>query len=125
MSGSYVKSGSEEASWSTGATIEGGNMGHRPAVKGGYFPVPPVDSFQDMRSEICLILESLGVPVEVHHHEVGTAGRMELATKFRTLVQRADWLQIQKYVIQNVPHAYGQTATLMPKPIVGDTGPGM
>src|SRR5438093_9609679 len=125
MSGSYVKIGSEEASWSTGATIEGGNMGHRPAVKGGYFPVPPVDSFQDMRSEMCLILEQMGVPVEVHHHEVATAGQMEIGTKFSTLVERADWLQLQKYVIQNVANSYGKTATFMPKPIVGDNGSGM
>src|SRR5689334_5324479 len=78
-----------------------------------------------MRSEMCLILESLGVPVEVHHHEVGNAGQMELGTKFSTLVQRADWLQVQKYVIQNVAHSYGKTATFMPKPIVGDNGSGM
>jgi glutamine synthetase type I len=125
MSGCFVKISSEEASWSTGSTIEGGNMGHRPSVKGGYFPVPPVDSFQDMRSEMCLILESLGIPVEVHHHEVGGSGQQELGTKFSTLVQRADWLQLQKYVIHNVAHAYGKTATFMPKPVVGDNGSGM
>ena len=125
MSGSFVKITSEEAVWSSGKDIEGGNMGHRPAVKGGYFPVPPVDSFQDMRSEMCLILESLGVPVEVHHHEVGGCGQQELGTKFSTLVQRADWLQLQKYVIHNVAHAYGKTATFMPKPVVGDNGSGM
>jgi glutamine synthetase len=125
MSGCFVKISSEEAPWSTGADFEGGNMGHRPAVKGGYFPVPPVDSFQDMRSEMCLILESLGIPVEVHHHEVAAPGQMELGTKFSTLVQRADWLQLQKYVIWNVAHAYGKTATFMPKPIVGDNGSGM
>lgn len=125
MSGCFVKVGSEEAPWSTGKDFEGGNMGHRPAVKGGYFPVPPVDSFQDMRSEMCLILESLGIPVEVHHHEVAAPGQNELGTKFSTLVQRADWLQLQKYVIHNVAHAYGKTATFMPKPIVGDNGSGM
>jgi glutamine synthetase type I len=125
MQGCFVKVGSEEASWSTGAKIEGGNMGHRPAVKGGYFPVPPVDSFQDMRSEMCLILESVGIPVEVHHHEVAGPGQNEIGTKFSTLVQRADWLQLQKYVIHNVAHAYGKTATFMPKPIVGDNGSGM
>ena len=79
-------------------------------------------AFQDMRSEMCLILESLGIPVEVHHHEVANAGQMEIGTKFSTLVQRADWLQLQKYVIHNVAHAYGKTATFMPKPIVGDNG---
>jgi glutamine synthetase len=125
MDGSFVKVDSEEASWSTGEKLEGGNMGHRPAVKGGYFPVPPVDSFQDMRSEMCLILENLGIPVEVHHHEVAGAGQNEIGTRFSTLVQRADWLQLQKYVIHNVAHAYGKTATFMPKPIVGDNGSGM
>jgi glutamine synthetase len=125
MSGCFVKVSSEEAPWSTGADFEGGNMGHRPALKGGYFPVPPVDSFQDMRSEMCLILESLGIPVEVHHHEVAAPGQNEIGTRFSTLVQRADWLQLQKYVIHNVAHAYGKTATFMPKPIVGDNGSGM
>jgi glutamine synthetase len=125
MSGCFVQIGSEEASWSTGAKIEGGNLGHRPAVKGGYFPVPPVDSFQDMRSEMCLILEAIGVPVEVHHHEVAGAGQCEIGTKFSTLVERADWLQKMKYVIHNVAHSYGKTATFMPKPVVGDNGSGM
>ena len=124
MSGCSVQVDSEEASWSTNKRFEGGNMAHRPGVKGGYFPVPPVDSFQDMRSEMCLILESLGVPVEVHHHEVAQA-QMEIGTKFSSLVERADWLQLQKYVIQNVAHSYGKTATFMPKPIVGDNGSGM
>ena len=124
MSGCFVKIESEEASWNTGKEYEHGNSGYRPTVKGGYFPTPPVDSFQDMRSEMCLILESLGIPVEVHHHEVAQA-QMEIGTKFSTLVQRADWLQLQKYVIQNVAHSYGKTVTFMPKPIVGDNGSGM
>ncbi|WP_024537955.1 type I glutamate--ammonia ligase [Comamonas badia] len=125
MSGCFVKIESEEAAWNSGTEYAHGNSGHRPAVKGGYFPVPPVDATQDMRSEMCLLLEELGVPVEVHHHEVATAGQMELGTKFSTLVQRADWLQLQKYVIQNVAHRHGKTATFMPKPIVGDNGSGM
>ncbi|HEV7856891.1 MAG TPA: glutamine synthetase beta-grasp domain-containing protein, partial [Herminiimonas sp.] len=125
MDGCFVKIDSEEASWSTGEKLEGGNSGHRPAVKGGYFPVPPVDSFQDMRSEMCLILESLGIPVEVHHHEVAGAGQNELGTKFSTLTERADWTQNLKYVVWNVAHTYGKTATFMPKPIVGDNGSGM
>jgi len=125
MSGCFVKISSEEASWSTGKEYEGGNLAHRPAVKGGYFPVPPVDSFQDIRSEMCLFLEQMGVPVEVHHHEVAGAGQCEIGTKFSTLVQRADWLQVMKYVIHNVAHSYGKTATFMPKPIVGDNGSGM
>ncbi|HYD62301.1 MAG TPA: type I glutamate--ammonia ligase [Noviherbaspirillum sp.] len=125
MSGCFVKIGSEEASWTTGKELEGGNTGHRPTVKGGYFPVPPVDSFQDMRSEMSLILEAMGIPVEVHHHEVAGAGQNELGTKFSTLVQRADWTQNLKYVIWNVAHTYGKTATFMPKPLVGDNGSGM
>ena len=125
MSGSFVQIDSEEASWSTGEKLEGGNSGHRPAVKGGYFPVPPVDSFQDIRSEMCLILEALGIPVEVHHHEVAGAGQNEIGTKFSTLVERADWTQNLKYVVWNVAHTYGKTATFMPKPIVGDNGSGM
>jgi len=125
MSGSFVKIESEEAAWSTGAKLEGGNSGHRPTVKGGYFPVPPVDSFQDMRSEMSLIIEALGIPVEVHHHEVAGAGQNELGTRFSTLVERADWTQTMKYVIWNVAHTYGKTATFMPKPLVGDNGSGM
>jgi 3-(hydroxyamino)phenol mutase len=125
MSGCHVKIKSEEAAWSSGEQTEAGNIGHRPKVKGGYFPVPPIDSLQDIRSAMCLALEEMGVPVEVHHHEVATAGQCEIGTKFSSLVQRADWTQIQKYVIHNVAHAYGKTATFMPKPIVGDNGSGM
>ena len=125
MSGCSVQIDSEEASWSTNKRFDGGNSGHRPAVKGGYFPVPPVDSLQDMRSEMCLILEQMGVPVEVHHLEVAGAGQCEIGTKFAPLVQRADWLQILKYVVHNVAASYGKTATFMPKPIVGDNGSGM
>ncbi|KVG73047.1 type I glutamate--ammonia ligase [Burkholderia ubonensis] len=124
MKGSFFDLNAEEAAWSTGKEYEGGNKGYRPSVKGGYFPVPPIDSAQDMRTEMCLILEQLGIPVEVHHHEVASC-QMEIGTKFSTLVERADWWQLQKYVIQNVAHAYGKTATFMPKPIVGDNGSGM
>ncbi len=126
MSGCNLKIHSAEASWGAGEKNEGqGATGHRPAVKGGYFPVPPVDSLHDIRSAMVLTLEALGVPVEVHHHEVANAGQCEIGTKFSTLVQRADWTQIQKYVTHNVAHQYGKTATFMPKPIVGDNGSGM
>jgi len=125
MSGTSVKIESEEAAWSSSEKFEGGNIGHRPGVKGGYFPVPPVDSFQDIRSAMCLALEEMGVPVEVHHHEVATAGQCEIGTRFSTLVKRADWTLILKYVVFNVAHAYGKTATFMTKPIVGANGSGM
>lgn len=125
MSGSMCKIHSEEAAWSSADKFEGGNTGHRPGVKGGYFPVPPIDSLQDIRSAMCIALEEMGVPVEVHHHEVGTAGQCEIGTLFSSLTQRADWTQILKYVVHNTAHAYGKTATFMPKPIVGDNGSGM
>ena len=125
MSGSSCKIFSEEAAWSTDTKFEGGNLGHRPTVKGGYFPVPPVDQLQDIRSAMCVALEDVGVEVEVHHHEVANAGQCEIGTKFETLVKRADWNQRLKYVVHNVAHSYGKTATFMPKPIVGDNGSGM
>ena len=116
---------SEEAAWNTGKKFEGGNTGHRPGVKGGYFPVPPVDSLNDVRAAMCLTMEQMGVIPEVHHHEVGTAGQCEIGTQFDTLVKRADTVQIVKYVVHNVAHNYGRTATFMPKPLVGDNGSGM
>src|SRR6476659_291416 len=125
MSGCFVKIKSEEAPWSAGEEFDSGNMGHRPPVKGGYFPVPPVDSLQDIRSAICLALEEMGVEVEVHHHEVAAPGQCEIGTKFNSLVKRADWMQILKYCVHNVAHSYGKTATFMPKPVVGDNGSGM
>jgi len=125
MSGCFVKIKSEEASWSTGIDYEAGNLAHRPSVKGGYFPVPPIDSMQDIRSEMCLLLEQQGVEVEVHHHEVAGPGQCEIGTRFNTLVKRADWLQILKYTVWNVAASYGKTATFMPKPVVGDNGSGM
>jgi glutamine synthetase len=125
MNGSSVRINSEEGAWSSGEKFEGGNTGHRPGVKGGYFPVPPVDSLQDVRSAMCIALEEMGVPVEVHHHEVATAGQCEIGTKFSTLTERADWTQILKYVVLNTAHAYGKTATFMPKPFAGDNGSGM
>ncbi len=125
ISGSFCKVDSDEASWNTERVYQDGNMGHRPTVKGGYFPVPPVDALHDLRGAMCLALEEMGLGVEVHHHEVATAGQCEIGVLFGTLVRKADEVQILKYVIQNVAHAYGKTATFMPKPIVGDNGSGM
>jgi len=125
MSGCFVKIKSEEAPWASGEEYEGGNMGHRAPVKGGYFPVPPADTLQDIRNAMVLALEGQGVECEVHHHEVAAAGQNEIGTKFNSLVKRADWMQILKYTIWNVAHSYGKTATFMPKPIVGDNGSGM
>lgn len=125
MSGSHYKINAEEAAWSSSLPLDGGNVGHRPDVKGGYFPLPPVDSHHDLRSAACLTLEQLGIPVEVHHHEVATAGQCEIGTKFSSLVERGDWSQIFKYVVRNTAHQYGKTVTFMPKPLVGDNGSGM
>jgi glutamine synthetase len=125
MSGAFYKVDSEEAEWNSERVFEEGNIGHRPGLKGGYFPVPPVDSLHDVRSAMCLAMEEMGVKVEVHHHEVATAGQCEIGTMFNTLVKRADWNQKLKYCVHNVAHAYGKTATFMPKPLVGDNGNGM
>ena len=123
--GSSYQVDSTEGEWNSEQEIEGGNIGHRPGIKGGYFPVPPVDSQHDLRSAMCLTMEEMGLTVEVHHHEVATAGQNEIGTGAATLVRKADELQILKYVIHNVAHAYGKTATFMPKPLVGDNGNGM
>lgn len=125
MSGASFEIASDEAAWSSNRVFEEGNIGHRPGVKGGYFPVPPVDSLQDVRSAMCQVMEEMGVETEVHHHEVGTAGQCEIGSKFNTLTTRADHNQILKYVVLNVAHNYGKTATFMPKPLVGDNGNGM
>ena len=116
---------SEEASWASNHKIEGGNTGHRPRVKGGYFPVPPIDSLHDLRAAMCDAMEAMGLKIEVHHHEVATAGQCEIGVAGNTLVKKADEVQILKYCVHNVAHAYGKTATFMPKPLVGDNGSGM
>jgi glutamine synthetase len=113
-----------ELPFNTGKQYEGGNMGHRPGPKGGYFPVPPIDSLQDMRSEMLTLMAELGLQPEKHHHEVAPA-QHELGMKFNTLVQMADNMQLYKYIVHNVAHSYGKTATFMPKPYYKDNGSGM
>ena len=125
MQGASYAINSEEAAWASNDDFEEGNTGHRPRVKGGYFPVPPVDSLHDIRAAMCSAMEQMGLDVEVHHHEVGTAGQCEIGIRFNTLVAKADEVQILKYCVYNVAHAYGKTATFMPKPLVGDNGSGM
>jgi glutamine synthetase len=131
MEGAFYKIDSREAAWNSGRNYhekdsgEYTNTGHRPTVKGGYFPVPPVDSLHDVRSSMCLALEELGLETEVHHHEVATAGQCEIGVKFNTLVRKADEVQILKYVVHNVAHSFGKTSTFMPKPLVNDNGNGM
>ena len=113
-----------DGAWNTDSEYESGNMGHRPGVKGGYFPVNPTDAAQDMRSEMLSTMKAIGMKVDKHHHEVASC-QHELGLIFGTLVHQADEIQKYKYVIHNVAHAYGRTATFMPKPIKGDNGTGM
>ncbi|MCK6419037.1 MAG: type I glutamate--ammonia ligase [Alphaproteobacteria bacterium] len=115
---------SEEGPYNTARAYETGNMGHRPRVKGGYFPDAPVDSLSDIRGEMLTVMQSRGVPVEKHHHEVA-ASQCELGILYSTVTDSADNIQIYKHVVHNVAHSYGKTATFMPKPVYGDNGSGM
>ncbi len=125
LNGAFYEIDSLEGSWNSGSEEAGHNSGHRPTVKGGYFPVPPVDSLQDLRSEICTALTAFGLKVEVHHHEVATAGQCEIGVGCNGLVRKADEVQLLKYVVMNVAARHHKTATFMPKPLVGDNGSGM
>jgi glutamine synthetase len=124
MHGSFYAVDSAETPNNTGTVMEGGNMGHRPGVKGGYFPVPPVDSMHDLRAEMCTVLTEMGLVMEIHHHEVAPA-QNELGFRFDTLVKTGDNVQKYKYGLHNVAAQWGKTCTFMPKPIYGDNGSGM
>ncbi|GGG92569.1 glutamine synthetase [Glycocaulis albus] len=115
---------SEEGPYNSGTMMEGGNLGHRPGPKGGYFPVPPIDSAQDMRTEMLAVMRELGLEPEKHHHEVAPS-QHELGMKFSTLLNMADRMQLYKYIVHNVAASYGKTATFMPKPVYADNGSGM
>ncbi len=116
---------SEEGAWNSGRDEEGGNLGYKPRYKEGYFPVPPTDHFQDLRSEMVSVMESLGINIEVHHHEVGTAGQAEIDIRYDTLLRQADNVTLYKYITKSVAWRHGKTVTFMPKPIFEDNGSGM
>lgn len=116
---------SDEGIWNSDKNQANGNLAHRPGLKGGYFPVSPIDSSQDLRSEMVNTMTAMGMVVEAHHHEVATANQNEICIRYNDLVTKADEIQLYKYVVKNVAHAYGKSATFMPKPLVGDNGNGM
>ena len=116
---------SEEGAWNTGRVEDGGNLGYKPRYKEGYFPVPPTDHFQDLRSEMTANLEAAGIEIEVQHHEVGTAGQAEIDMRFDTLLRTADNVTLYKYIVKSTAWASGKTVTFMPKPIFEDNGSGM
>ncbi|MGE4220061.1 MAG: type I glutamate--ammonia ligase [Alphaproteobacteria bacterium] len=124
MNNTFFSIDSEEGPYNSGTVFEEGNPGHRPVIKGGYFPVPPVDSGTDLRAEMVTTMIEMGLDMEKHHHEVAPS-QHELGLKYNTLVRSADSMQIYKYVVHMVAHSYGKTATFMPKPIQGDNGSGM
>ena len=124
MNHTFYSLDDSEGPYNSGRQFDGGNTGHRPAVKGGYFPVQPVDSASDLRSEMLTLMTEMGLTVEKHHHEVAPS-QHELGIKYDTLVRTADNMQIYKYVVHNVAHSYGKTATFMPKPVLDDNGSGM
>jgi glutamine synthetase len=121
----YYHIDSVEGAWNTGRKEDGGNLGYKPRYKGGYFPVPPMDHFTDLRSEMVRQLIACGVPTEMQHHEVGTAGQAEIDIRFDSLLRMADKLMLYKYIVKSVARQAGKTVTFMPKPIFGDNGSGM
>ena len=124
MNSTFFEFDSEEGPYVTGKMFSEGNLGHRPGIKGGYFPVPPVDSAHDLRAEMVTVMQEMGLNMDKHHHEVAPS-QHELGMTFSTLVRAADNLQIYKYCTQMTAHTYGKTATFMPKPVAGDNGSGM
>ena len=114
-----------EGRWNSGRDEEGGNLGHKPNFKGGYFPVSPVDTMTDLRTEMVMVMQDVGIDVETHHHEVGTAGQAEIDMKYDSMLRMGDQLMWYKYIVKNVARQHGRTATFMPKPIFGDNGSGM
>lgn len=124
MHSSFYEFSSEEGPYTSGSLVDEGNLAHRPGIKGGYFPVPPVDSAHDLRAEMITVAKEMGLKMDKHHHEVAPS-QHELGMAFDTLVKAADNLQIYKYVVQMVADTYGKSATFMPKPVAGDNGSGM